>query len=345
VSADADPATGYMIYWNGSGDAGVGQPSGWQSVGGTSGAAPTWAALIALTNASGGCNGVQIGFANPALYDAAAVAYPSDFNDVTTGDNDMTNTNGGRFGAGSGYDMATGLGTPNGAALASTLCMDTIGIGDPGSQRSVLGSSVSLQIKASDSRGATLSYSASELPSGLSINAASGKITGKTKKVGTSTVTVTAADGQGTTGQTTFQWTIESDPTVSHAALSGISKRRPKLSLTVTAGRDAPTVKSINLVMPTGLHFTKSKATVKVTGARGRRLPYTVKLKGNALVLTLKNAAPEIKVTISYPRLAASGSLVAAVARRHSSRVTVTVRVTDSGNLTTRVTAKVKPQG
>jgi subtilase family serine protease len=344
VSADADPATGYMIYWNGQGDAGLGQPTGWQSVGGTSGAAPAWAALAALTNASAACGGMPIGFANPALYNAASTAYSSDFNDVTSGDNDMTGTNNGKFAAGPGYDMTTGLGTPNGAALAGTLCTDSVAVGNPGSQRTILNSSVSLQIEASDSRGSSLSYSASGLPSGLSINAASGKVTGKANKTVTATVTVTAADSRGTVGGTSFQWRVEGNPTVSHVALSGISERRPKLSLTATAGRGAPDVKSINLVMPSGLHFTKSKATVTVTGARGHHLPFTAKLKGNALVLTLKNASPEIKVTISYPRLAASDGLVAAVASRHSSRVTVTVRVTDSGSLTTRLTAKVKPQ-
>src|SRR5581483_11910365 len=118
VSADASPSTGYVIYWNGSGSAGLGAPQGWQVVGGTSGAAPAWAALIALTNASGTCAGTPIGFANPALYNAAGSAYAADFNDVTSGNNDMTGINGGQFAAAPGYDMATGLGTPNGAALA-----------------------------------------------------------------------------------------------------------------------------------------------------------------------------------------------------------------------------------
>ena len=40
VSADADPATGYTIYWNGGGSSDPTQQEGWQVVGGTSGAAP-----------------------------------------------------------------------------------------------------------------------------------------------------------------------------------------------------------------------------------------------------------------------------------------------------------------
>ena len=112
VSADADPASGYLIYFGGR----------WTGIGGTSAAAPLWAAFAGLVNASSRCDGSAIGFASPALYEAAATAYASDFDDITMGNNDVLKTNGGLFAAGPGYDMATGLGTPNGSALATALC-------------------------------------------------------------------------------------------------------------------------------------------------------------------------------------------------------------------------------
>ncbi len=121
VSADADPASGYVVYWNGSGTQ-VGQPAGWQGIGGTSGGAPLWAALLALINASASCQGNRVGFANPALYSAASAAYGGDFNDITAGNNDFTGTGGGQYGAGAGYDLATGLGTPFASSLQSTFC-------------------------------------------------------------------------------------------------------------------------------------------------------------------------------------------------------------------------------
>ena len=62
VSASADPDYGYAIYWDGE----------WFVFGGTSLAAPTWAAFTALTDASSACAGTAIGFANPLLYRAAA---------------------------------------------------------------------------------------------------------------------------------------------------------------------------------------------------------------------------------------------------------------------------------
>ena len=55
VSADAAPDTGYVVYYRG----------GWEVLGGTSGAAPLWAAVMAVTDQ--GCAGA-VGFANPALY-------------------------------------------------------------------------------------------------------------------------------------------------------------------------------------------------------------------------------------------------------------------------------------
>ena len=237
VSADGDPNTGYVIYWNGSGTAVAPATKGWQVVGGTSAAAPAWAALIALTNASATCAGTPIGFANPALYHAAATAYSSDFNDVTSGNNDMT----GAFGlypAGSGYDMATGLGSPNGTALAQALCTDAITLANPGSQRSTVKTSVSLQIRAADTRGAAVTYKATGLPSGLTINGSTGKISGHPKRIEKSTVTISVADAVGTTAETTFAWTIQGTATLSHLSLSSVGVARPRLSFTLTAGRE-----------------------------------------------------------------------------------------------------------
>jgi len=342
VSADGDPNTGYVIYWNGSNTSVPPAPQGWQVVGGTSAAAPAWAALIALANASAPCAGAPIGFANPALYHAAGTVYSSDFNDVTSGNNDMT----GEFGlypAGSGYDMATGLGSPNGTALAQTLCTDAITLANPGSQRSTVRTSLTLQIRAADTRGAAVTYSATGLPSGLTINGSTGKIAGRPKRLGKSTVTLTVADSVGTTAQTTFAWTIQGAPTVSHVSLSSVGAARPRLSFTLTAGRGAPSIKSINVGLPRGLHFTSSRSTVTVTGRKGKHLKFTARLVHGALVLTVRTATPQTHVTISSPRLAASGSLTSAIARHQAGRVTLTMRVTDADRLTTRLSQKIKP--
>ena len=72
-----------------------------------------------------------------------------------------------------------------------------------------MGTAVSLQIHATDSApGQTLTYGATGLPAGLSINTASGLISGTPTTAGTSSVTVTAKDTTGASGSASFTWTI-----------------------------------------------------------------------------------------------------------------------------------------
>jgi subtilase family serine protease len=87
---------------------------GWGSYVGTSLATPMMASLIADRN--DGCAG-KTGLFTPDLYADASSIYGTGLDDVTTGDNDLTGTNGGAYAAGVGYDMATGLGTPLAAGL------------------------------------------------------------------------------------------------------------------------------------------------------------------------------------------------------------------------------------
>ena len=112
VSASSAMNGGYDFYVKGR----------WGDWFGTSFAAPLWAAFTALAGASPACTGVQIGFVNPLLYQLAGSDYGKYFNDITTGNNDADDTNGGLYPASTGYDMATGLGSPIGAGLAEGLC-------------------------------------------------------------------------------------------------------------------------------------------------------------------------------------------------------------------------------
>jgi hypothetical protein len=75
-------------------------------------------------------------------------------------------------------------------------------------QTTVAGQRVSLTLSASDPDGDTLTYSASGLPPGLSINTTSGLIKGTPKKVGTYQVTAGVSDGRGGTATRSFVWTI-----------------------------------------------------------------------------------------------------------------------------------------
>lgn len=123
VSLNADPNKGYMMYCT-LAVAGCSSSQPWIIAGGTSAAAPMWAAFTALANALSLRQGYfNLGFLNPLLYQIARnpAEYAADFHDVTTGNNDFSGVNHGLYPATRGYDMATGLGSYNAYALANTL--------------------------------------------------------------------------------------------------------------------------------------------------------------------------------------------------------------------------------
>jgi subtilase family serine protease len=256
VSALAGPYP-YMEYVSGS----------WGSWGGTSLAAPLWASLMALSDASSACSGKDIGFANPVLYDAAA-ADPAAFNDITVGDNDLTGANGGLYPALAGYDIATGLGTPDAALLPALLCSGaaapTVSVTDPGSQSTGLGTAVSLQIHAVDTKGGqTLSYSAAGLPTGISIDGSDGLITGSPTDVGTFEVLVTARDGTGASSSVWFPWSVIVAITSASSASAAVSQH---FSFTVvTTG--VPTSIKMTGKRPNGLKFhNQGNGTATLSG-------------------------------------------------------------------------------
>ncbi len=120
---------GYVIY----GTAGAFKDQGWQSVGGTSLATPLWAALTALADQQAA--GHRLGLLSPSLYRIARQD-PGAFTDVVAGTNDYLATYGRHshhtcrsgsrrrlacYPATRGYDMATGLGSPQAGYLVADL--------------------------------------------------------------------------------------------------------------------------------------------------------------------------------------------------------------------------------
>jgi subtilase family serine protease len=116
LSTDADPNSGFVQYYTGTGQGACHQncEAGWNSVGGTSIGSPMVSAMLAV--ATQACGTGRLGFINPSLYAMASTG----FTDVTTGSNDLYNV--GEYSAGPGYDMASGLGSPDGAAFFAGLC-------------------------------------------------------------------------------------------------------------------------------------------------------------------------------------------------------------------------------
>jgi hypothetical protein len=102
-------------------------------------------------------------------------------------------------------------GASGSASFSWTTIANTVTVTNPGSQTSTVGTAVSLQIQASDSAsGQTLTYSATGLPAGLSINSSSGLISGTPTTAGSSSASVTATDTTGAHGNASFSWTVNS---------------------------------------------------------------------------------------------------------------------------------------
>jgi len=164
--------------------------------GGTSFAAPMWAGYLALANQQAVLNGKPtLGFINPALYDIGlGSSYDSDFHDITTGNNGYAAT--------TGYDLATGWGSPNGSGLINGLLgtISTPGFGLTASATSVSteqGSSATSTITSTVLNGfsAGISLSASGQPAGVTVGFSPASITGAGSSTLTFTVGASAAVG------------------------------------------------------------------------------------------------------------------------------------------------------
>jgi hypothetical protein len=113
VSYNGDPQTGYAVYDSIPYNSTTGSGVGWWQVGGTSAGSPQWSALLAIAN-----QGRALTRQGP-LNQAQVIMYSlstADFHDITTG------TNG--YPADTGYDLATGIGTPIANVVVRDLVLD-----------------------------------------------------------------------------------------------------------------------------------------------------------------------------------------------------------------------------
>jgi kumamolisin len=208
--------------------------------GGTSFAAPMWAGYLALVNQQAVANGNKpLGFINPTLYTIGlSSSYDTDFHDISSGSNG--------FSAKTGYDLATGIGSPNGTALIAALAG-----GSPTSGFSLSSSPATVSVSQGNSGTSTItstvtggfdsaiSLSAAGQPTGVAVVFNPTSITGAgtsvmtvsvslTTAVGTYKITVTGSSG-GTTKTTTV--TLKVTKAVSAFAISA-----SPTSITVSRG-------------------------------------------------------------------------------------------------------------
>jgi hypothetical protein len=169
----------------------------------------------------------------------AANTYPSQylyqnsastgFNRITSGSNVISGTgamtcesnrqylcNAGSTYAGSTYNGVTGWGTPNGVSAFAAPTTQTVSVINPGTYDLEAGINYTLPaITAYDSAGSAMwLYSATGLPSGMSINSSTGSISGAPSAPGSSSVAVTVSDG---TVSTTVTFNIVAAPSLDAA--------------------------------------------------------------------------------------------------------------------------------
>ena len=239
-------------------------------VGGTSAAAPTFTAILALINQFVG-NAPPTGLApvNPMLYKLAAGS-PSSFHDVTAGNNivpcttstpNCTSTTMG-FSAGVGYDQVSGLGSPNANALAQAWEADiaeftvTAGTLNPTSVAAGSSTTATITVAPLSPNGTpftgTVSFSCPGAPTGVTcaFNPTSVNVTSTTTTITTQLTITTIANMAASTTPITVK------------GVSGTSSATGAVSLVVTATTESFTLSS---QPPTGA--TLSVAQGQVTGA------------------------------------------------------------------------------
>jgi len=241
-------------------------------IGGTSVSAPVFAGIVALLDQYTGSKQANI---NPALYELAATA-PSAFHDITTGDNKvacLANSPGNPqpstlwcpstgvlgYSAGSGYDLATGLGSVdvNNLAIALKNPPDFTASSPTTTLTLVGGTSGTATITVTPINGfsGAVGFFCTGLPTGDTCSFNPTTVTPPATTTTTATIQTSAAGGNGT---------------VSIDATTGVLSQRNKLAatiaLTVTPG--------FSLAIAPGQTFQVAQgqsinATVNVTFAAG----------------------------------------------------------------------------
>jgi len=208
--------------------------------GGTSFAAPMWAGYLALANQQAVADGGHtLGFINPTLYTTGlGSSYGADFHDITSGSNGYSAT--------TGYDLASGWGSPNGTGLINTLTGTSPGPGfslsaSPTSVSVAQGSSGTSTITSTVTGGfdSAVSLTAAGQPTGVTVVFNPTSITGS----GTSTMKMTVASS-----------TVTGTYSITVTGTSGSTTETTTVSLTVTG---------------TSPNFTIGASPSSVTVARG----------------------------------------------------------------------------
>ena len=291
--------------------------------GGTSFAAPMWAGYLALANeqaVAGG--GTTLGFINPMLYTIGlGSGYATDFHDIVSGSNGYSAT--------TGYDLASGWGSPNGSGLIDALNGPPPPPGffltaAPASVTVSQGSSGTSTITSTATGGfdSPVTLSASGQPTGVTVGFSPTSITG----TGTSTMTMTVASS---TVPGTYPITVTgTSGSITETTTVSLTVKGPNPNFTISASPSTITVARSSSGTTT--------ITTTVSGGFNAAIGLSNSLLGSAIGVTFTPtsiAAPGAgtsTMTVKVSRSAALGNHTITVTGKgggltHTTTVTVSV--------------------
>jgi hypothetical protein len=241
----------------------------------------------------------------PALYRAAASDYAGAFNDIRSGNNDFTGSNGGQFAATPGYDEASGLGSPNASALVPDLCARALLLLPLAPQRSALGARIQpLRVGYSDVPRAGAVLQARRLPTGLRFSPRTDRISGTPRHPGVYHVIISALDRDGAHARQAFTWTIGNPTRLAQISVTGLSAGHPTLVFSVVSGHRSPPLRRLIVRVGSELRLRSTHAiTIRSAGRRAR---FSAGLAGGRLTLTLQHPVASVRIMLG-PRAVAPG--------------------------------------
>ena len=282
-----------------------------------------WAGYLALVNQQAVANGNHsVGFINPSLYSIGLSSnYGTDFHDVTSGSNGYSAT--------TGYDLATGWGSPNGAGLIAALAGSSSAPGfslsaSPASLSVAQGKSGTSSITSKVTGGfdSAISLSASGQPTGVSVTFSPTSITG----AGSSTMTMTVAST-----------TVAGTYSIKVTGTSGSIVETTTVSLTVTGTTPGFTVGA----SPTSISVARgstgtSTITTTVSGGFDSAIRLSASGQGGAQTVTFSPSS------IAAPGAGKSTMTVKVGKTARTGNHTITITATGGGvTHTTTVTLDV----
>jgi hypothetical protein len=144
-----------------------------------------------------------------------------------------------------------------------------VSIFSPGNQTTPVGGTVYYQTQGEDTCTGSLSYKATGLPAGLSINSTTGVISGTASTAGSYTVTLTGTDSTGPSGSATFTWTVGSSAntvTVTNpGSQSGKVGTAASLQIAATDSASGQTLTYTATGLPAGLSISSTTGLISGT--------------------------------------------------------------------------------